>query len=82
LSTEKKLPPVAVCTKCGAVTHSAHLINETHHCDVKRRGTWGSRLNSVGDWRECEQCKATGISAGLRCNRCRGEGWHDIRPRF
>ena len=73
--------PCAVCTKCGAASYSANLINAAcaRMVGSKRcRGVNGSRLNT-DDWAECDQCAGDGRVTGSRCERCEGVGWIDVR---
>ena len=42
------------------------------------RGVNRSRLNTI-DWAECEGCAGSGRVSGLRCERCEGVGWIDVR---
>ena len=78
----QKLPPVAVCTKCGKFTNDAGLINKT--CSVGRGrqrcgGVFGSALNERGDWENCRYCDGTGVERGEKCPSCQGTGWGYIR---
>jgi hypothetical protein len=74
MSVQKRLPPCAVCTTCGEATRSMELINATHRCSGKRRGVWGTMLNTA-DWKECESCRAIGLDGGHPCRTCAGVGW-------
>jgi hypothetical protein len=74
--------PVAVCSKCGAVSHNPTVINRP--CgrmfgQKKCKGVFGSALN-IGDWQECPSCAATGWKNGRRCDQCRDScGWLFVR---
>jgi hypothetical protein len=69
--------PVAVCTRCGAVSYETKLINGqcTQIVAGKRCvGVNGSALNA-DDWKPCEGCAGTGNIGTIRCGRCDGAGW-------
>ena len=74
--------PVAVCTRCGAVSYNAMLIDgvcgrsrgDGKHC----RGVNGSALNQT-DWAACDKCAVTGLVGSARCERCDGVGWLFLR---
>ena len=69
--------PVAVCTRCGAVSYAPNLINGqcTQVLAGKRCvGVNGSALNAE-DWKECAACAGAGSTATTRCGHCDGAGW-------
>ena len=74
--------PVAVCTRCGAVSHNASAINGPCGRIVDRKkckGCFGSALN-VGDWAECPSCAAIGWKNGRHCDQCPDScGWLYVR---
>ncbi len=79
--TNKRSPPVAVCTRCGKTTVAVEAINQRcyeKHDRKRCKGVFGSRV-SVDDWTECGECKATGRVEGVRCDYCGGYGWQDAR---
>ncbi len=74
-------PPVAVCTRCGAVSRVAQAINQ--RCGAKYggkrcRGTY-QRTQNPDDWEECPTCSATGKVDGRKCDQCTGVGWLYVR---
>jgi len=69
--------PVAVCTRCGAVSYSPNLINGqcTETVAGKRCvGVNGSAPNA-DDWKQCAACAGTGSIETTRCGHCDGAGW-------
>ena len=79
----QKAQPVAVCTRCGAVSYSPDQINGqcTQVMAGKRcTGVNGSALNAV-DWEACPACLATGTKNEKRCGQCDGTGWLYVRNR-
>lgn len=69
--------PVAVCTRCGAVSYSANLINgQCGQMVAGKRciGVNGSALNAE-DWRQCTACEGAGSKGTTRCGHCDGAGW-------
>jgi hypothetical protein len=77
----KRLPPVAVCTKCGAHTYSAEHINQRcgkQHDGKRCRGCYGSALNPA-DWQECQACAGASETGESRCTWCDGKGWLYVR---
>ena len=83
LVTAQKPRPVAVCTRCGAVSYSAHLINGICGRQIGNKrcaGVNGSALNAT-DWNECTSCAGSGTADGKRCGRCDGSGWLFARDR-
>jgi hypothetical protein len=77
MTTQQK--PCAVSTKCGAVSYGINQINGPGNADGKLcRGLNRSRLNTT-DWAECDGCAGSGRVSGLRCERCDGVGWIDVR---
>ena len=75
--------PVTVCTRCGAVSYYANLINgpcgrwvANKRCD----GINGSALRST-DWDECPDCGGSGTSGAAQCGQCDGSGWLCVRDR-
>jgi hypothetical protein len=74
-STKPK--PVAVCTRCGAVSYTANLINGQCGQTVAGKrcvGVNGSALNP-DDWKQCAACAGTGSVEETRCGHCDGTGW-------
>lgn len=79
----QKPQPVAVCTRCGAVSYSPELINgQCSQVIAGKRctGVNGSGLNKM-DWEACPACEATGQQGELRCGQCDGAGWLYIANR-
>jgi len=69
--------PVAVCTRCAAVSYAQNLINgQCAQTVVGKRcvGVNGSALNA-DDWKQCEACAGTGANRTVRCGQCDGAGW-------
>jgi hypothetical protein len=69
--------PVAVCTRCGAVSYTAHLINGQCAQQIAGKrcvGVNGSALNA-DDWKQCAACAGTGSTGTTRCGHCDGAGW-------
>jgi DnaJ-class molecular chaperone len=81
--TAQKPRPVAVCTRCGAVSDSATLINGCCGNRVGNQqctGVIGSATNA-NDWDECPSCAGSGTTDAKRCGRCDGSGWLFVRDR-
>jgi len=80
-NSTKRTPPQAYCAKCGTIFRSISAVNS--QCSTliagKRCKGWPRSAVSVGDWKECESCKAEG---GLRvpCPDC-SSGYHLARKR-
>jgi hypothetical protein len=73
--------PVARCTKCGALSYDATLIDgECGRMVGGKRcaGTNGREMRKT-DWKECPACSATGFARAGTCERCDGEGWLFVR---
>lgn len=61
---------------------SATVISHQHFrtTDIRTRyqlASFGETWKIVQVERECLCCRGTGGSAGLRCQKCNGEGWYD-----
>ena len=72
-----KPKPVAVCTRCGAVSYETKLINgQCGQMVAGKRcvGVNGSALNA-DDWKQCDACAGAGSTGATRCGRCDGAGW-------
>ena len=81
--TGQKPQPVAVCTRCGAVSYSTEMINgQCAQVTVGKRctGVIGSAPSKT-DWEPCPACLATGHRNEKRCGRCDGAGWLYVRNR-
>jgi DnaJ-class molecular chaperone len=77
--TDKRPKPVAVCTRCGAVSYNATLINGP----CGRGGCKGTR-GSAGqdtDWEECPSCSGSGEQGSAKCPECDGVGWIFVRDK-
>jgi hypothetical protein len=75
--SQKKSPPVAVCTDCRHYSYNITRVNERCGQNIggKRcKGVYASTVN-VGDWGECTTCQATGRVEGAPCDYCGGYGW-------
>lgn len=80
---EQKPQPVAVCTRCGAVSYSTEMISgQCAQVTVGKRctGVIGSTPNKA-DWAICPVCRGTGKNAKLTCGQCDAAGWLYIRNR-
>lgn len=80
---DQKEQPMAVCTRCGAVSYSTELISGqcTQVIAGKRcTGVIGSAANQI-DWEACPTCQATGQNDAMRCGPCDGVGWLYVRNR-
>jgi hypothetical protein len=76
-SESTKPRPVAVCTRCGAVSYAANLINGQCAQTVAGKrcvGVNGSAVNA-DDWKPCEACAGTGNNGKTRCGHCDAAGW-------
>src|SRR6266852_3836416 len=77
-SSESTRPrPVAVCTRCGAVSYATNLINgQCSEMVAGKRcvGVNGSALNA-DDWEQCAACAGAGSTGTDRCGHCDGAGW-------
>jgi len=81
--TEQKPQPVAVCTRCGAVSYSTEMISgQCAQVTVGKRctGVIGS-APSQADWEMCPVCQATGRNGKFSCGPCDGAGWLYVRNR-
>src|SRR5260370_33324817 len=68
--------PVAVCTRCGAVSYAPNLINGQCAQTVAGKrcvGVNGSALNA-DDWKQCAECAGTGSIGTARCGPCARAG--------
>jgi hypothetical protein len=75
--------PVAVCTRCGAVSYAQGLINgQCVQMIAGKRcvGVNGSALNA-DDWKQCTACAGGGSIGTTRCGHCDGAGWLYARKR-
>jgi len=75
--------PVAVCTRCGAVSYTPNLINGQCAQMVPGKrcvGVNGSALNA-DDWEQCAACAGAGSTGTDRCGQCDGAGWLYTRNR-
>ena len=82
-SESTKPRPVAVCTRCGAVSYATNMINGQCAQTVAGKrcvGVNGSAL-SADDWKQCEPCAGTGINGKTSCGHCDGAGWSYARSR-
>ncbi|HEV2194062.1 MAG TPA: hypothetical protein VGR55_00635 [Candidatus Acidoferrum sp.] len=78
-----KPQPVAVCTRCGAVSYSTEMINgQCAQITVGKRctGVIGSAANQA-DWEICPACQASGQNGKMPCGQCDGTGWLYVRNR-
>ena|ERR1700730_983897 len=83
IMADQRPRPVVACTRCGAVSYYANLINgpcgrwvANKRCD----GINGSALRST-DWDECPDCGGSGTSGAAQCGQCDGSGWLCVRDR-
>lgn len=80
---ESKPHPVAICTRCGAVSYSTEMIGgQCAQVIVGKRctGVIGSTANKL-DWEICATCQGTGQNGKLPCGQCDGTGWLYVRNR-
>ena len=77
----KRPKPVARCTKCGALSYDAILIDAECGKMVggKRCAGANGREMRKADWKECTACSATGLTRAGNCERCDGAGWLFVR---
>jgi hypothetical protein len=74
-STKPK--PVAVCTRCGAVSYAPNRINgqcEQMIAGKRCVGVNGSALRG-DNWKQCVACAGAGSRGTTRCGPCDGAGW-------
>lgn len=77
ISESAKPRPVAVCTRCGAVSYAVNLINgQCVQIVAGKRciGVNGSAPHT-DDWKQCAACAGTGSIDAARCGHCDGAGW-------
>ena len=78
VTTESTKPrPVAVCTRCGAVSYAVNLINgQCVQIVAGKRciGVNGSAPHA-DDWKQCDACAGTGSIEATPCGPCDGAGW-------
>lgn len=75
--SNQKAQPVAVCTRCGALSYSLEMINgQCSQVTAGKRctGVIGSGANKA-DWEACPACLATGSRDEKPCGQCDGAGW-------
>jgi len=80
---EQKPQPVAVCTRCGAVSYSTEMISgQCAQVTVGKRctGVIGS-APSKADWEICPVCQARGKNGKFPCGKRDGAGWLYVRNR-
>lgn len=81
--TESKPQPVAICTRCGAVSYSTEMVSgQCAQVTVGKRctGVIGSAANPL-DWEACATCNGTGQNSKFPCGQCDGSGWLYVRNR-
>jgi len=79
----QKPQPVAICTRCGAVSYSTEMIGgQCAQVTVGKRctGVIGSAANKI-EWDMCLTCQGTGRNGKLPCGQCDGTGWLYARNR-
>jgi len=75
--SNQKPQPVAVCTRCGALSYSPEMVNgQCSQVIAGKRctGVIGSAANKA-DWEACPACLATGTRDEKPCGQCDGAGW-------
>jgi hypothetical protein len=75
--------PVAVCTRCGAISYATNLINGKCAQTVAGKrcvGVNGSALDA-DYWKQCAARAGTGSTGTTRCGPCDGAGWLYSRNR-
>lgn len=80
---DQKPQPIAVCTRCGAVSYSqAQISGQCVQVTLGKRctGVVGSAPNQA-DWEACPGCLGTGTRNEKRCGQCDGAGWLYVRGR-
>jgi hypothetical protein len=75
--------PVAVCTRCSAVSYAVNLINGqcTQTIAGKRCVGVNGSAPHADDWNQCATCAGTGNIETTRCGPCDGTGWLYARSR-
>lgn len=74
--TELKPQPVAICTRCGAVSYSTQMISgQCSQVTAGKRCTGVIGSVAKVDWEECPACLATGTRNEKPCGQCYGAGW-------
>ena len=79
----QKPQPVAVCTRCGAVSYSTEMISgQCSQVTAGKRctGVIGS-APSKDDWEMCPTCQGSGQNGKFPCGQCDGTGWLYVRSR-
>jgi DnaJ-class molecular chaperone len=73
--------PVGKCTNCGDEVYDLRMTNERCTSGSGKRRCRGviRSMVSVGDWKECETCGATGFVGSETCASCDGTGWFHAR---
>lgn len=80
--TELKPQPVAICTRCGAVSYSTEMISgQCAQVTAGKRCTGVIGSVAKVDWEECPACLATGTRNEKPCGQCDGTGWLYARNR-
>ena len=77
----QKPQPVAVCTRCGAMSYTLEMINgQCSQVTAGKRctGVIGSAKYET-DWQACPACLATGAAIEKPCGPCYGVGWLYVR---
>jgi hypothetical protein len=80
---DQKPQPVAVCTRCGAVSYAPQMISgQCAQVTGGKRctGVIGSAAHQT-DWEACPACLATGTKNEKPCGQCDGTGWLYVRNR-
>ena len=76
-SRHQREHPVAVCTRCRALSFSASMINQPcsrTRADSPCTGKFACTL-SANHWHKCLTCEATGWQGRMVCSHCQSLGW-------
>src|SRR5579885_1133324 len=74
--------PVAVCTRCQAVSYDVAQINGRCANQIRQTmcvGVNGSALHQ-DDWKLCPKCSGSGTADRSPCGTCNSAGWLYTRP--
>ena len=79
---DQRPQPVAVCTRCGAVSYFPEMIaGQCAQVTAGKRCIGVIGRASQTDWEACPACLATGTRNEKPCGQCDGAGWLYVRNR-